>query len=127
MGVRNTASGVFGRAQQLADRIVSSDTRSQFYSNVATFANNQPILAVSQRQLKLLLVILTQFRPSSPSKSSFPRRPSCFSYHLLSELYSSLSSPQSSSLFSGSVSRFYSLCQLSSLRVAWELQSLSGL
>jgi len=48
MGVKNTASGVFGRVYRLADRVVSPETRSQFYSNVATFANEQPILAVSQ-------------------------------------------------------------------------------
>ena len=51
MGVKNTVSGVIGRVERLVNRVVSPDTRSQFYTNIATFANAQPILAVSQNQL----------------------------------------------------------------------------
>jgi hypothetical protein len=46
MAIQQRASGVFARAQSLVDRVVSPDTRGQFYSNVNTFAHEQPLLFV---------------------------------------------------------------------------------
>jgi len=45
MAIKERASGLFGRVQGLIDRVVNPETRSQFYSNVSNFANEQPILA----------------------------------------------------------------------------------
>jgi len=45
MAVKDRASGLFARGQQLVDRVVTPQTRSQFYSNVGTFATEQPLLA----------------------------------------------------------------------------------
>jgi hypothetical protein len=47
MGVQQRASGIYGRVQGLADRVVAPDTRQQFYNNVSTFANDQPLITVS--------------------------------------------------------------------------------
>lgn len=46
---RQRASGLFIRAQNLVDRVVSPEARQKCYSNVKTFASEQPILAVSKR------------------------------------------------------------------------------
>jgi hypothetical protein len=46
MGIQERARGVYTRAQGLSDRVVSRDTREQFYANVSAFATQQPFLAV---------------------------------------------------------------------------------
>lgn len=49
MAIKERASGVFGRVQRLVDvYVIKPETRSQCYSNIGTFASNQPILAVRQ-------------------------------------------------------------------------------
>ena len=72
MAIQQQKSGMFARAQALIDLVVSPSTRQQFYSNIATFSNEQPLLAVcpcsrnhhnfdrvSKLKLKLDKVILT--------------------------------------------------------------------
>lgn len=44
---RQRASGLVAKVQSLVNRIVSPDTRHQFYSNVNDFATEKPLLAVS--------------------------------------------------------------------------------
>jgi hypothetical protein len=46
MGIQELAGGVYARAQDLSDRVVTRDTREQFYTNISAFANEQPFLAV---------------------------------------------------------------------------------
>jgi len=42
---RPPAKGIYARVQGITDRVVSPDTRQQFYTNVSNFANEQPLLA----------------------------------------------------------------------------------
>ena len=46
MAIQGHTSGVFARARNLIDRVISPATRSQFYNDVGTFSNEKPILAV---------------------------------------------------------------------------------
>lgn len=52
------AKGVYARAQRLVDRAISPDTRQRFYSNVSTFAQEQPYLATF-----IALQLLLSFTP----------------------------------------------------------------
>ncbi|TAQ87994.1 hypothetical protein B7494_g3676 [Chlorociboria aeruginascens] len=51
-------SGIFARIQRLIDRVVTPETRSQFFSNVSTFAHEQPFLATF-----LFIQLLLSFTP----------------------------------------------------------------
>ncbi|RFU33021.1 hypothetical protein B7463_g3322, partial [Scytalidium lignicola] len=42
---RQAACNMFNRAQRLLDRVVTPETRGQFYSNISAFANEHPFLA----------------------------------------------------------------------------------
>jgi hypothetical protein len=46
MGLQERAGGVYARAQDLSDRVVSRDKRERFWANISAFANEQPFLAV---------------------------------------------------------------------------------
>ncbi|KAH8815573.1 hypothetical protein F5884DRAFT_182918 [Xylogone sp. PMI_703] len=42
---RQATYSMFSRAQRLLDRVVTPETRGQFYSNISAFANEHPFLA----------------------------------------------------------------------------------
>jgi hypothetical protein len=46
MAVRDIPSNVITRVQSLLNTVVQPDTRQQIYTNISSFANEQPILAV---------------------------------------------------------------------------------
>jgi hypothetical protein len=46
MAIRDIPSNVITRVQSLLNTVVKPDTRQQLYTNIGSFANEQPILAV---------------------------------------------------------------------------------
>ena len=46
MAVRDIPSNIITRVQSLLNAVVRPDTRQQIYTNISSFANEQPILAV---------------------------------------------------------------------------------
>jgi hypothetical protein len=46
MAVQQRASGILARFQSLVDKMISPDTRSEYYSKIIAFAQDQPILFV---------------------------------------------------------------------------------
>jgi len=58
MAIQQRASGIFARVQSLVDRVVSPESRGKFYSNVNTFAHEQPFLFTF-----LALQLLLSFTP----------------------------------------------------------------
>jgi hypothetical protein len=46
MAVSQRASGILARFQSLVDKMISPDTRSEYYSKIIAFAQDQPILFV---------------------------------------------------------------------------------
>ncbi|KAE9379297.1 hypothetical protein N431DRAFT_397538 [Stipitochalara longipes BDJ] len=44
MGIQQRTSGLIARIQSLVDKVVSPDTRKEYYSKAVAFAQDQPIL-----------------------------------------------------------------------------------
>jgi hypothetical protein len=66
MAIQQRASGIFARIQSLADKIVSPETRKQYYDKAMAFAHEQPLLFVCIPIFPLTL-------NSSVQSSSMPR------------------------------------------------------
>jgi hypothetical protein len=46
MAIRQRASGIIAYFQSFVDKVISPDSRKEYYSKIAEFAQDQPILFV---------------------------------------------------------------------------------